>query len=568
MAYEREALKRHNRQSGYWFQGDVEEDLGRGMPFLPTAKAGVDTSTAEEVDRELELWAKMLNEDDPNGGPLAFVDASWFQTFVGVVISVNALIIGFETDYQSPAWFWVEQALLIFFVFELGSRVARHGKSFVDPEVRFGNLVDFGIVMAGVIDMWMVPGFEAMQRLTTHSRASHERNPLLQAMGILRMLRIIRLVRLVKIVQPLYRLATGVFEAMQGMFWVLVFLAMLLYAVAVVCTRLIGHGAVFDDDDQDTDPSEKIQQIREMFHSVFSSMFVLFELMSCWSLMKFTPLFDRLPLLKLLFVLFYIFSAWALLAVMTGVVSEKMIAVREQITSEEKSEKKRGMAVSVLIEKFHKADLDKSGFMSYHEFEEMTADADTMRQLMLHANVNAQDLQDLFEWLDHNKDGEISIKEFLEGFSWLNEPVTPKSFVKLQEKLCADLHKLEHTAVSFINERFDRLIQAVRQPLRKINAVTAQLNRLDSTCAEMSRLLGERTKTRLTREGLAECEQRLSARIDALLEAVDSIDNLHARGLLTIKAEARGDNASKAGLGSIVIGEVGSKSIGGGTFGF
>jgi len=229
---------------------------------------------------------------------------------------------------------------------------------------------------------------------------------------------------------------------------------------------------------------------------------------------------------------------------MTGVVSEKMIAVREAVTSEERQGAVgKGMAVSVLIEKFHQADLDKSGNMSMAEFQEMAADAETMRQLMLHANVGAQDLQDLFEWLDHNKDGEISIREFLEGFSWLNEPVSPKSFVKLQEKLCADLHKLEVLAVSYINERFDRLIQSVRQPLRKINAVTAQLNRLDSTCAEMSRLLGERTKTRLTREGLAECERRLTARIDALVEAVDVIDNLHAKGFLMVSNDkhASGD---------------------------
>merc|ERR1719313_662573 len=123
--------------------------------------------------------------------------------------------------------------------------------------------------------MWVFPIFEAVLRFVTQSEGQHKRNPLLQAMGILRMLRIIRLVRLVKIVQPLYRLATGVLEAMQGMFWVLVFLGMLLYAVAIICTRLIGHGAVLPDQE----PLDKdLEDIQHMFHSVFSSMFVLFEL--------------------------------------------------------------------------------------------------------------------------------------------------------------------------------------------------------------------------------------------------------------------------------------------------
>merc|ERR1711865_1083694 len=113
-------------------------------------------------------------------------------------------------------------------------------------------------------------------------------------------------------------------------------------------------------------------------------------------------------------------------------------------------------------------------------------DAETMRVLMHHANVNAQDLQDLFNWLDSDKDGSISIKEFVEGFRWLNDVVSPKSFVKLQEYLSSDLRLVEAQMVKSIEERFDRLISAVKQPLRKINAVTTQVQRLDATCSEMN----------------------------------------------------------------------------------
>lgn len=271
-----------------------------------------------------------------------------------------------------------------------------------------------------------------------------------------------------------------------------------------------------------------------MFDSVFASMFVLFELMSCWSLIPLTPLFKRIPILRFLFVFFYIFAAWALLAVMTGVVSEKMIAVREQINSEEKmdSHKKGTLDADALLGKFRKADGDNSGEITHDEFDKLVGDAETMRQLMLHGNVNAQDLQDLFDWLDSDKNGAITIKEFVEGFRWLNEEVTPKSFVKLQEKLSSDLRLVEDKIVTHIHDRFDRLLSTLRQPLRKINAVTTQVQRLDATCSEMSNLLRERRKSRLTREGLAEAERRLSARIDALLEAIDTLAHLQKAGLV------------------------------------
>lgn len=529
-------MKQHRRFSLHWFEDNIHGDddplvVKQELPQLP------ETSELQSRVSELPTMNIKMNEGIPGAGheevttgPLEFVESNRFQSVVAVVIIVNAIIIGLETDIQTPSWFWIEQALLIFFVFELSLRVLHNGARFLSPEMRLGNIVDLTIVMSGVIDMWLMPIFEEILRFITQSKSQHKRNPILQAMSILRMLRIIRLVRLVKIIEPLYRLAIGVLEAMQGMFWVLVFLGMLLYAVAIICTRLIGHGAVLSD--QEPIP-EEVEEIKAMFHSVFSSMFVLFELMSCWSLIPLTPLFKRLPILKLFFVLFYIFAAWALLAVMTGVVSEKMIAVREKINTEEKdSHGGRTLDSSKLLEKFNKVDVDNSLSISQDEFDIMVGDAETMRLLMQHANVNAQDLQDLFAWLDSDKDGEISVKEFVEGFRWLSETVTPKSFVKLQEKLSSDLRIIETRLVEFINDRFERLISAVRQPLRKINAVTTQVQRLDATCSEMSQLLRERGGSRLTREGLAEAERRLSGRIDALMEAVETLAHLQHAGLV------------------------------------
>lgn len=505
------------------------------MPQLPDSNSALrQVAVAQPIgtlDATFYLNHSAVAEEAVTG-PLEFIETLRFQWLVGSVIMLNAIIIGLETDIETPMWFWVEQALLVFFVTEISLRLMHNGLSrFFSEEVRVGNIVDVSIVMSGVIDMWIMPLFEAVMLLITQHKPQHKRNPILQAMSILRMARIIRLVRLVKIIEPLYRLATGVMEAMQGMFWVLVFLGMLLYAIAIICTRLIGHGAVLPDD---LPADGEVAEIQQMFHTVFSSMFVLFELMSCWSLIPLQPLFKRLPVLKLLFVLFYIFAAWALLAVMTGVVSEKMIAVREQLNSEEKDDKKKHTLKSdKLIEKFHKADADGNHSISREEFDGMMGDAETMRLLMQHANVNAQDLQDLFSWLDSDKDDTISLKEFTEGFKWLNETVTPKSFVKLQEKLSSDLRIIEMHLVDFINSRFDKLIAAVRQPVRKINAVTTQVQRLDATCSEMNALLKERRRSRLTREGLAEAERRLSGRIDALHEAVETLSRLKKAGLVT-----------------------------------
>merc|ERR1719174_862269 len=251
--------------------------------------------------------------EGPGGGPtgtLAWVESDTFQFISALVIFGNSIVIGLETDMADFwAWFYVEQSLLIFFVFELVMRLCRNGIMYFKHEEDWvWNLLDFGIVASGVIDQWGMPLIEWIkQEEDGPSKKKGHAGVLFMLMRMLRLLRIVRLFRLVKIVRPLFQLAQGVLEALQGMFWVLVFMIMTLYANAILCTRFIGHGNALPSNVVD-DPD--IQPIRKMFGTVPDSMFTLFGTMSSWSLSKFTPLFDPFPALRPLFVLFYIYSAW------------------------------------------------------------------------------------------------------------------------------------------------------------------------------------------------------------------------------------------------------------------
>merc|ERR1719359_594385 len=156
---------------------------------------------------------------------------------------------------------------------------------------------------------------------------------------------------------------------------------MTLYATAILCTRFIGHGIVLPEDALD---DEELQPIRKMFANVPASMFTLFGTMTSWSLLKFEPLFDPFPVLQPLFVLFYIYSAWALLAVMTGVVSENLIAIRDQMIKDDeaKEEKRKQNITSTLLDLFAKADADNSGAVCRSEFNMMLKDPMLMKLLI------------------------------------------------------------------------------------------------------------------------------------------------------------------------------------------
>jgi len=509
-------------------RSDVEEDQPdpKSLPNMPNAVLGV-------RQRTLTHFPNLMNPfdlEDQYQGPMAWVDSTWFHVLSGLVIFANALIIGLETDVETPFWFWAEQSLLTFFALELIVRLLRHGCHFFRHEDDWvWNIFDFSIVMSGVFDQWLMPCFKQMSHslLDNKSRKDHM-SVLFMLMRMGRLLRIVRLFRLVRIVRPLYELAQGVLEALQGMFWVLIFMVMTLYAVAILCTRLIGHGGILPSDLAEDD---EIQQIQAMFNTVDESMFTLFGTMSSWSLLKFVPLFEEMPILRPLFVLFYVYSAWALLAVMTGVVSENMIAIREQMMREDerKEELRKSMITDTLIELFRKADTDNSGTVSREEFDAMLRKPDLIRKITKNTHMRVQDLHDLFDWIDHDGGGTITIDEFMMGFKWVNEPLRAKSLVKLQERLASDLKKLEATVTQVVEKRVNEVQKLVSQPLRKVHAITEQMQNLDVHFSDMRSGLKEQVLSLPTPQELREVESRLSAKLASVFERLDEIEQAAQR---------------------------------------
>merc|ERR1712151_1191016 len=132
----------------------------------------------------------------------------------------------------------------------------------------------------------MMPCINWLSAVFLHHHHGHgnHMSVLFMLMRMGRLLRIVRLFRLVRIVRPLFELAMGIMEAIQGMFWVLVLMIMTLYATAILCTRLVGRGSMLDSDGAD---KVELQEIKDMFSTVPDSMFTLFGTVSSWSLLKF-----------------------------------------------------------------------------------------------------------------------------------------------------------------------------------------------------------------------------------------------------------------------------------------
>merc|ERR1719324_210923 len=99
------------------------------------------------------------------------------------------------------------------------------------------------------------------------------------------------------------------------MFWVLLLTCVVLYAMAILTTRLIGHGLILDESDLDRWEADVVQRD---FGTMPESMFVLFKTMN-GSFFSMNCLFQLVPLAKVAYVGFMIGAAWSILSILTAV---------------------------------------------------------------------------------------------------------------------------------------------------------------------------------------------------------------------------------------------------------
>lgn len=355
----------------------------------------------------------------------SWVESPTFQSTVGVVIILNAVIMGLETDSESAFFEWTEQFILAFFVLEAVLRIRHRGWDFfTSPEDRGWNIVDFTIVASGVVDDWIL---KAWSFITQQQQQGGNLSKLMTLARLLRLMRILRLVRVVRAIRPLYMLAIGVVRAMQSMFWVLVLTFVALYAIAILTTRAIGRGELLSID------ADIPEETRLMFNTIADSMFALFAFMNSQQWHKVAPLLNLMPWTKLLFVVFTIYSSWALLSVMTGVVSDHIQYVREVQEQEDKAAQhvRQNNLVRTLSQIFAAADPDGSGKLRRSVYLEILNSPFQVRRLQQTVKLHLEDIRTIFDLLDLDGAGTVDFEEFCESLDWISKPVTGRRLLKV-----------------------------------------------------------------------------------------------------------------------------------------
>eukprot|EP00913_Durusdinium_trenchii_P010775 g10108.t1 len=160
---------------------------------------------------------------------------SKFESGIGVMIAINAVLMGFEVDLAKTGdigWIIVENFFCILWITEMLLKLrALRLEYFWSPF----NLLDFALVLLAIAEAWIIP-------FLLPSTGGPSGLGVIRIVRIMRMLRLLRLIRrsaclngvvLRKLFKNLWLIIVGFRESLSTLFWVIMLLTVVIYVFAI-----------------------------------------------------------------------------------------------------------------------------------------------------------------------------------------------------------------------------------------------------------------------------------------------------------------------------------------------
>lgn len=377
---------------------------------------------AEAVDpRYAKVLVKALDSKDPCYIKLRYfcqriVVFKSFEIIISAVIIFNALTIGIQTDIKVGAkyYWWVhklwgykftgvhdipeahggiiqETHFVLFYIAEFLLRLLAFSYHvFLDPII----MCDLILIMLGIASVYL-------------SSTGHV-DPLKTFM-VFRLLRLLKVAGMVKNFNnnTLWLLLRGLLTAVETSCYCLVLIAALCYMFAIISLEVLTlHKDLFDG------PGKVI--IDAQFPNLMISVLTLFQISTFDSAGAiYVPLSRNKPYVLVFFMIFMFVSGIAMMNLITAVIVEN--ALENARNDKTMKAMKRREEFLKLIPKFRlmfqKLDMDQSGFLERHEFKD-SCNVDPILFKELTEVMGVDEPMEIYDMLDFNNDGSISIDEF------------------------------------------------------------------------------------------------------------------------------------------------------------
>mmetsp|Transcript_10241 Transcript_10241/g.21692 ORF Transcript_10241/g.21692 Transcript_10241/m.21692 type:complete len:560 (-) Transcript_10241:58-1737(-) len=386
-----------------------------------------------------ELQKELARKSRGKDGPVPWTQSNHFTLAVGIIILMNALVMGLEPDfgYDNKTLFTVfEHFFATVFVVELLLHFSVGGARLYFSEK--SNWLDFLLVVLSVADTWVI------QQVSGDADMKF-----VSLLRLLRLSRLARLVRLFRIFKELTLIVAGFLGAVRALFWAMLFLFGTVYIFALLARILIGSKyecpggpevQEYETCPAGDDPEFLYKMINEdvgtqksLFGSLNLSMLSLFMCLTegC-GLDVVHPTVRKSPYLAVFWLLFVLTTTFGVLNLVIGLFCENTFKVAKDAEREimQSHDEVRQERLKALRKAFEDMDDDGSGSITREEFfQAMTENEDVMASMTA---LGLDEETDLFDSLDADKSGSLEFNEFFEGVTLIlkgQEPALAKDMV-------------------------------------------------------------------------------------------------------------------------------------------
>lgn len=354
----------------------------------------------DELYRKIvEQRIRVATEKPRNPHLKKIVTSMAFELWMGLLISTNAVCIGWDTFYAAdeprPSILAISEHLFTFiFVAEFFMRITAFTWVWI---FELWNFCDALLVwVGGVLVVWVLIPLQvdiSSIRMFT-------------ALRILRIARLCRILRLMPAFRELWILVQGLTDSFRFIMWMYVIVGTVHFMFAIAAMEFIAVHPDFKGD----------AIVQEWFGTLIGSMFTLFQVMTFDSYsVIFRYIMPVLPESLILFGIFIGLASIILMNLMTAIVVENAFAAaskdEEAVAQMKKLKQKK--TIQDLKVLFKELDEDGSGALSKEEFTDVLDDPQFV-QKMKALDIELDELPTIFDIFDDG-DGQISANEFCSG---------------------------------------------------------------------------------------------------------------------------------------------------------
>lgn len=333
------------------------------------------------------------------------VDHIWFEHLSGFFVLLNAIWLGFMTDYMATHRTsssdyknaksfidTIDLGFLVVFTLELVLRICAYGGSFFTMSGWRWNVFDSIVVLMMFLDQ--ATQIEALEMNIAPS--------FLRSIRILRLIRITRLARVVRSIEELQSIVSSIASSLVALLWTLLLLIMMIYALSVFFTQVAVEAT----------NAKHREALNYWYGTTFRTMLTMFEVITggvSWDECIWPLIVDVHPMMGLGFVIYIAFCVFAMMNMATGVFVERAT---------------------------HKAQEDQDAFTAKHisdlfftdpeirnsptkevtwEFFNKKMDTPDMQEYFKMINVDPSEARGLFQLLDADDSGSVDADELVNG---------------------------------------------------------------------------------------------------------------------------------------------------------